>query len=366
MAFYCIDYTNGSNTTGDGTPANPWQTVAHAETLINGGAGYNSGDEIRVAGSTIASTPVGTCQYSSYSTSTGMKVNTATDLTGTLSIGDMVQVGTSAVEGAIDAAVEVLNITSTTMDLGIYTSDLFYAGTSYNIYKVEDAVAFEVTAFGTVFDSINTNNQNFTAWNDDVLISGGWDPANFTSKTNLGRTVFKRTGTYNATRPNAYGYVYQSTNSNGFKFADFNPNRTYLFSYSSSSNPGGHNYENIVAIYVVDRIGVRPAGTQLITNCQGASGSTNIDFFDDGSGTSNYLVNGFKWVYGRQHDDWINIHDQDEGPGNWSNITVDILANQNVQLIRYSYNIDMDWSTFTVNCDITCTSADLYMLYPDG
>ena len=52
MAFYCIDYLNGSDVTGDGTASLPWATIEHGAAQINGGAGYVSGDEMRIAGST--------------------------------------------------------------------------------------------------------------------------------------------------------------------------------------------------------------------------------------------------------------------------------------------------------------------------
>ena len=77
MAYYCINYLTGSDVTGDGTSAAPWQTVGYASTQINGGAGYLAGDEMRIAGST-KSASLGTVTRASIA-SFQMTFNTSVD-----------------------------------------------------------------------------------------------------------------------------------------------------------------------------------------------------------------------------------------------------------------------------------------------
>ncbi len=178
MAFYCIDYNNGNDTTGDGTASAPWATVAHAETQINGGAGYISGDEMRIAGSTL-STSLGTVQWSA-STSSSFTVTTDSDLTGSIASGDYLVIGTTTDDGALPVPLRVNNVTSSQITFYTIYYDGMYQGVSYDIYKINDAVEFDVSAYGSVHDTMNTQSQSFTAFSDTVTISGGWDPANFT------------------------------------------------------------------------------------------------------------------------------------------------------------------------------------------
>ena len=84
MAFYCIDYINGSDVTGDGTASLPWATIAHSETQINSGTGYLTGDELRIASSPL-SAKLAEVNYQSAGSS-DVTLNINTDLTGQLAL----------------------------------------------------------------------------------------------------------------------------------------------------------------------------------------------------------------------------------------------------------------------------------------
>lgn len=253
MAFYCIDYNNGSNTTGDGTASAPWQTIEHAAAQINGGAGYVSGDEMRIAGST-KSASLGTCTYSTGS-SYYRRFDTSVDLTSQFAINDFVMIGDTFTSdgGGGDMVFQVAGVTSSTIDIYIYTSDwdgLFTTAGTYDIYKITDAVTFAVDGFsGYYLDRPNEVNSNFEVWSNSVVISGGWDSSTFTTKTAYGRTAVGRVGTYQSTLSNPYGAIFTSTvlnRFNGFEFKDFNITRVYL-NRDGSGWPFGCNYTNIAA-----------------------------------------------------------------------------------------------------------------------
>lgn len=267
MAFYCIDYNNGSNTTGDGTASAPWATVAHAETQINGGAGYVAGDEMRIAGSTLSAS-LGTVQWAS-STTSSFSVSTDTDLTGSISAGDYLVIGTTADAGAMPTPLRVNAVTSNSISFYVRYYSAMWTGVSYDVYKVNDFVAHNVTGFSTLFDQFNTQSQSFTAYSDTITISGGWDPANFTSKTAYGKTAFVREGTYQATNSGTYGMVYQQpsgTNTNGFLFKDFGISRLYFYRYPTTSDYIGHNYDEFSTVDSFETSYQVTAGTRSVKN----------------------------------------------------------------------------------------------------
>lgn len=253
MAFYCIDYNNGSNVTGDGTASAPWQTIEHAAAQINGGAGYVTGDEMRIAGST-KSASLGTCTYSTGS-SYYRRFNTSVDLTSQFAINDFVMIGDTftANGGGGDMVFQVAGITSTTIDIYIYSSDwdcVFTTSGTYDIYKISDAVTLSVDGFsGYYLDRPNEVNTPFEVWSNSVVISGGWDPTTFTAKTAYGRTAIGRVGTYQSTNSFPYGAIFTATSINrfnGFEFKDFAITRIYL-NRDGSGWTFGCNYTNISA-----------------------------------------------------------------------------------------------------------------------
>lgn len=258
MAYYCIDYNNGSDTTGDGSASSPWQTIAHAETQINGGTGYITTDEIRIASST-KSTKIGEGSTASYSSFTGLTINTTTDLTTQLSVGDVVTLGIdgggTATQGSGEGHVyQVKSITASQLvvylQINYENSLLRSTSNTYDIFKITDFVEVEVNGFsGYQLDNINSQGNATTAgtFSNDVVISGGWDSTNFTSKATWPFTAFVRTGTYQSTNVNAYGTVFRWQNSSwGFQLKDFCATRLYFTDYQTSSvESWGHNLENI-------------------------------------------------------------------------------------------------------------------------
>lgn len=281
MAFYCIDPINGNDTTGDGTASAPWATIAHAETQINSGTGYVSGDEIRIAGST-KSASLGTVQWKNTSSS-AFDVDTDQDLTSSVSVGDYLIIGEETTAGAIPVPLLVKSISSTVINFYSNYQETLYSNVSYNIYKLSNVFEIEMNSYSDISASLlfNSLNTSFTAYNDDVIISGGWDPANFTSKTNYGKTAFGRTGTYSATSAFIYGSVFPpattTTSSNGFLFKDFSLSRINLWRYQSSGgNTCGYNIDGLDYTYQGEATYNHEAGTRSIKNIGDAAGPYGI------------------------------------------------------------------------------------------
>ena len=305
MAYYCLDYINGSDTTGDGTALAPWATIAHAETQINGGTGYVTGDEIRIAGST-KSASLGTVQYSN-STSSEFVVNTDQDLTASVSVGDYLLIGDETDGGAMPAPLLVKSITSTVIRFYTAYYDALYSNVSYNVYKLSNVAEMTVNSFSDysgslVFNSLNTS---FTAYNNDVIFSGGWDPANFTAKTNYGKTAFGRTGTYGSTNAYAYGAVFypasSTTSSDGFLFKDFSVARTYIFRYVSTSTASGYNLDGFDFVYSGESTYSMSSGTRSLNNIGVGSGNFVIGSGGISSNTSSFTtIDNWRVVIGGQ------------------------------------------------------------------
>ena len=360
MAFYCIDYNNGSNTTGDGSALAPWATIAYAETQINGGAGYVTGDEMRIAGSDISAS-IGTCQYASFVNNQHIVVNTAADYTSSISVGDLIQIGTSADAGALDVPLEVKAITATQITLYLATADVLYENTDYNIYKITDWVDAPIDSYYGYLDQINIANQSITPYSDSVTISGGWDPANFTSKTGYGVTSFKRTGTYQATVAYPYGGVFQyptSNGTNGMLIKDFTVSRTHIIQYTSSNNKMGNNYDNIRAHDQAELIGSSFSGVRSISNCQGF-GDPNYIFVASNSSINTNVVDNCKTIIGRTAQFPV-IVGQQYGPGSTvTNLDLTLLPNSVIYLYRYD-RVDFEFSTLTINTDPARTASNTF------
>ncbi len=286
MAYYCIDYINGSDVTGDGTASAPWASIAHGETQINGGAGYVTGDEMRIASSPI-SAALGQVTGVASAQSNAVRLNVNTDLTGVLSVYDAVWIDgtTSATSaGGNNMLWQVEAITATTIDL--WNGSTNYQGRqmfgdsgsfSLDIKKVT-SVEVAVNGFsGYQADTLNSVDTAFTSFNDDVVISGGWNSTNFTAKAAYPFTSFSRVGTYQTTSGSVYGAGFSwANNSNGFKLKDFNAARMSLtqdLNYSDCTFC--HNLENIPIIYHTNTgtstPSPAPVGAREYINCQVAA-----------------------------------------------------------------------------------------------
>lgn len=300
MAFYCIDYLNGSNVTGDGTASLPWATIEHGETQINGGTGYVLGDEMRIAGST-KSALLDTVTRTTAATFS-VTFSTTIDLTGTLSVGDYVQlVSSNTYPGTIMEQFTwyVSSISASQIVLLQYNfqSTMFGQNLSYSIYKINDPVTFDVNAFsGYYLDKPNQIATSFDPFSDSVTISGGWDPATFTSKTAYGKTVFGRTGTYNVATPYSYGYVfYPSIGLNGLLFKDMSFTRVYgnYWAVSGQWN-GGCNWTNISNSYTIEAHTGTPLASAYNRIYDGCAIQNGSNFVSQAGGPKAEFKNG--WI----------------------------------------------------------------------
>ena len=286
MAYYCINYLTGSNVTGDGTNAAPWQTVGYASTQINGGTGYVAGDEMRIAGST-KSEILGTVTRASIVTDR-MTFDTSVDLTASLAAFDVVQIGGawSNNGGGGDMVWQVQAVTSTTITIYNNTRAPFISGITYDIYKINGAVSVTVnnpSGLTSILDTPNTiGTSTLVAWSDSVIISGGWDSTTFTSKNSYGKTAFYRLGTANQPLSTSVGSVYGSITGglNGFKFKDMAAARLYLTSIITTGVYSmGYNMENIFIATAIEASGTGTQPTQVnnrkLINVQTQSASIN-------------------------------------------------------------------------------------------
>ena len=286
MAYYCINYLTGSNVTGDGTNAAPWQTVGYASTQINGGTGYVAGDEMRIAGST-KSEILGTVTRASIVTDR-MTFDTSVDLTASLAAFDVVEIGGawSNNGGGGDMVWQVQAVTSTTITIYNNTRAPFIPGITYDIYKINGAVSVTVnnpSGLTSILDTPNTvGTSTLVAWSDSVIISGGWDSTTFTSKNSYGKTAFYRLGTANQPLSTSVGSVYGSITGglNGFKFKDMAAARLYLTSIITTGVYSmGYNMENIFIATAIEASGTGTQPTQVnnrkLINVQTQSASIN-------------------------------------------------------------------------------------------
>lgn len=236
MAYYCVDYLNGSDATGDGTALAPWATVQYAETQINGGSGFIVGDEIRIASSTL--TEVGTGYRAG---GTNGNITTSSDLSGDLAAGDLIALSSTLV-GQQPWIYRVISITSSTISV-VYDSSYAPMGqpsgvsNTLTIYKVDNLVQALATGYGTVKETIAATNYGFTPNSNSVIISGGWDPSNFTSLTSFGYTgcSLDPASTYQQNSYYTYARIWSMAYANGFIFKNFTSTQCQ-FVYVSQSN----------------------------------------------------------------------------------------------------------------------------------
>jgi hypothetical protein len=284
MAFYCVDYINGSDSTGNGTPAAPFKSIAALENFINSGAGFIVGDEVRIADNSTR-TLVGT------GTVTGQFGNITTTANYTSSIDIFTPL---ILEGSSSGLIPVpyrslISVTATTLTFGgnnntgssTFNGTQLLTGETVNIYRIENPVTFAVTAFNTALDNFVNKNYNFNPDTESVVISGGWTPGNFTTKTLQGVTTFTRSSlsTFQNTSVSNGGYIFRCTNQlAGFVFKDFAHTNSTLINSSVIQNFSFKRLENIRFGYIqiwdsVPNTSSTTAYSSYINNCH----FTNID-----------------------------------------------------------------------------------------
>jgi hypothetical protein len=161
MSNFHVNYLTGSNTTGDGTPGNPWATLKYA--LENGPA--IAGDVVKIAGSTT--TDVDTAASPSTNLLTTI-INTSVDLTGVLAVNDVIRISPNMVDGPeYDGwmLTEIVSINATSITTRAEWVFPDQATTNFTITKINDQI------FKT------TSNSEAIAPNTyvDVIVEGGYD-----------------------------------------------------------------------------------------------------------------------------------------------------------------------------------------------
>lgn len=208
MAFYCIDYINGSDTTGNGTPGAPWKSISYGQTQVT----LVAGDEWRIhAGPnpTLLDTAAFQTSANSYT------ITTSIDLTGSLAANDYIFVDNQY------RAWRIKTITSTTITLWDTIQaypDYLGNGVTFNIWKV-GGVPVPINNFNQQLETCFTATSTFAINSNSVTVSGGWD-STFTAKTAFGKTFFYRTGTYQL-NGNASEQIYKMFDTTGILFKDF-------------------------------------------------------------------------------------------------------------------------------------------------
>ena len=170
MAIICTNNLLGNDTTGNGSAATPYKTINKAISVAA------DNDTIKVAGGQFVQV-TGTVT----TTARGTTMSTSVDMTGSISLYDVIAIDTSSVDGwdKEKTLFTVEGITSTTITVGTNQPIQFKAGT-YNIWRL-NAYHYSTTAT-TAQETITTITPS------TLTISGGWD-ATFT--TQIGWTCYR-------------------------------------------------------------------------------------------------------------------------------------------------------------------------------
>lgn len=245
MAIYCIDYINGSDVTGDGSPSAPWATLKGGVDQVT----LTSGDEFRIHAGVEPVLLDSACTQTA-SVSTSAIINTSIDLTGSLAVGDDIFINDLTYTYRI-TAITSTEITAGSNNVGqsgiVLVAPRFSAdgSTTFSIWKTGGVpVVVDVNSF--VPKELFTTASGLTTYSDSITVSGGWADG-FATKTALGRTIFYRTGAYQPTSLSPHFRFWQFVNSafDGFLFKDFQITGGYLFYGNASNTIFGANFDNL-------------------------------------------------------------------------------------------------------------------------
>jgi len=187
--IYWVDLVSGDNSTGDGSYANPYKTMNYVLTFCT------SDDEINVKETSAHTVITADCTF----TNNSRYIETATDLTGSLSVGDYVGKPSAVGNGTVDGVLmerfgRIEAITSTRI-----TWECYYYGlteTVSSILKVNIATN-DQTNVSIIWSTRNV---------DRITFRGGYD----TETTQNGETWVKPNGsmtTYNGIDAQAAGQL---------------------------------------------------------------------------------------------------------------------------------------------------------------
>lgn len=188
MAINYCDFTNGNDSTGNGTYSNPYQTITQAS------IGLSGGDEVRVAKSLNSTNLPAVLNFVDGASS----IISSVSLAGSLSPGDFL-----FKTGEQDFLSEVTSIASTTIN--IYKP---YRGTteSANAQKLGVTDTGGAAAATTPIQTISSSGSSITS---KIKISGGWD---LSLQSQTGYTYFRQT-----TTNSRYGYGLYSNNKDNIE-----------------------------------------------------------------------------------------------------------------------------------------------------
>jgi len=266
VAAHWVDLKLGDDSTGDGTYALPYRTINKAISIAS------TLDEIKVYETDANTTVMGDVTF----TNDSATLNTASDLTGSLSVGDWMGKVNAAGNGAEEHYYRINAITATTITL-----ETRYYGESELVSSVTKLY-------------IETNNETDHVIDYDrnitLTISGGWD----SETTQDGETWV----TNNSARTTSTYYSYYAQYSGGtvqkMNFAEI---------YSITSSSGGKTTFEDCSFHVYNVFGITNGGNlKTYTRCCGSTRHTSYciyngdqiitDCYFFGNRGSSYLVHG--------------------------------------------------------------------------
>ena len=161
MADYHVDYINGSDSTGAGSAANPWGTIGFA--MAESSAG--TGDTIKVAGSGLTTVETGGVL------SAADTLTTSSDLTGVISVNDIVHVMPNGEAEYQDwPTFSVVAITATSIQ---FYTDCYLPG---DFNGVEGGTStYTIKTIDSIYETTTTDNHSNLGIGCDVI--GGYNTA---------------------------------------------------------------------------------------------------------------------------------------------------------------------------------------------
>lgn len=281
MATFHVDYLNGSNS-NDGSAANPYATVVYAIETNS----LTTGDTVKVAGS--APTLVENAATLKGKVSSEAQIlQTTSDLTGSISVGDIVKIYPNGYTDFQEMRAEVTSISAT--EIQFYES-LYLPGTIASTYAIS-TLEFVDTTSGT-FEQFNINPAG------QVLIEGGYN-STFTSI--IGRTNIRRSGLGSGSSSGTCIKTKSLNNNvNTYQFENFG---FYKWQKCIEGEFGGsHFLDNIVAYMCNNRLFAnygniwnytgKDNGNLYLINCDNEIGASNAYW-------TNFVAAGFK--------PWFNV-----------------------------------------------------------
>ena len=282
MAIFHIDYQNGSNT-NDGSAANPYATIVYAiqnNTLVNG-------DTLKVAGS--AETVVDSAATLNAPSGNDYKtLTTSTDLTGVISVGDIVRIDSPYTETNGWMVARCTSISATEI---VFHEDLYLPGTL-------GSGNWTLKTFDMQFTSTLGTMEDFGSGSAlQVDIIGGYD-STFTSI--IGRTNFRRGGTSaGASAGTCFKIRTTNGNINAWNFENFG---WYEWQKPTEGEFGGSVFADNLLAYGVSSNAFVNFGT--VWNKSGDNGNLYFVNVNQTGQSNNYTSNFVNAGY----SPWFNIH----------------------------------------------------------